>query len=75
LDSPRSRAASTRVFREVNERIRALADGPPATRREFICECANPDCAELVPLTLAEFDALPSVVAHRHAATASARAS
>jgi len=65
----RPRLAVVSVFAEVNERIRELAsrdggDGP----REFVCECTDGRCAELVSLTLSQYDALRSqktrVLAH-----------
>jgi len=45
-------------LREVNDRIRDLARSRPAReRREFICECGDLGCTELVAITLAEYDA------------------
>jgi hypothetical protein len=46
-------------FREANERIEATAYntrllGPVP----FICECANPDCTEIVRLELDEYEAV-----------------
>ena len=42
------------VFREINERIEALAhtQGQDDHVFEFICECSNGDCTLRLPLTL-----------------------
>jgi hypothetical protein len=55
--------ASKGTLRQVNDTIRDLA-GRTASHEswEFICECDELACFELVPLTLVEFDA------RRHAA-------
>lgn len=63
--------ARGRVFREVNECIRALTTtAASTTRREFICECADLACLDVVPLTLAQYDAIRAadraVLALRH---------
>lgn len=45
------------LFGHVNDSIRRLApDGPPEEAWEFICECSDLACHELVSLTLSEFD-------------------
>jgi hypothetical protein len=49
-------ARNDATFREANEGIRHAAaehqiDGPIP----FVCECADPTCRELLPLTLAEY--------------------
>ena len=55
LDVQRERAAKNQsLFREVNERIGELASS--ANIVEFICECANEDCSELVSLTRDEYE-------------------
>ena len=47
-------------FREINERLRgdlrALPDD--AGPIEFVCECGRIDCAQPVPLTLTEYEAV-----------------
>ena len=55
-------ARNQAVFREVNERIeatalshRGLEDGHVY---EYFCECSRTECAELVPLTIAQYEAL-----------------
>jgi hypothetical protein len=46
-----------RLFVEVNDRIRTLANGHSATQLwEFICECPEVTCHSAVSLTLREFD-------------------
>jgi hypothetical protein len=42
------------VFREVNERIRTLDYSLPAV--EFVCECARPDCRQIVPISSEEYE-------------------
>jgi hypothetical protein len=45
-------------LREVNDRMRDLARSRPGEeRREFICECGDLGCTQLVALSLAEYDA------------------
>jgi hypothetical protein len=46
------------LFAQVNDSIRKLAShGPDIQTWEFICECPEIKCHELVSLTLNEFDA------------------
>ena len=40
------------LFRDVNERIAESAERFNARDAEFVCECADPACAERVPATL-----------------------
>lgn len=53
------------LFRQVNERVadvnRELSDGDTV---DFICECANPDCVEMIALTLAEYESVRSDPRH-----------
>lgn len=42
------------MFREVNERIRALDYSRPAV--EIVCECAGPDCRQIVPVSTEEYE-------------------
>lgn len=51
-------AANEARFRDINERLEAdllrlPLDGEPA---EFVCECGDVDCADVVPLTLDEYE-------------------
>jgi hypothetical protein len=52
------RQASKGTLRQVNDTIRDLAGRTSSHESwEFICECDDLACFELVPLTLVEFDA------------------
>jgi hypothetical protein len=45
------------AFRQVNDSIRELAsEGDGTEKWEFLCECPDLECHELVGLTLPEFD-------------------
>ena len=45
------------LFGHVNDSIRRLAtEGPLSETWEFICECPNVACHQMVSLTLHEFD-------------------
>src|SRR4051812_41088576 len=50
------------LMREINERIYALA--PPTRYVEFLCECPDEACLDLVPLTLEDYDAVRRVPSH-----------
>jgi hypothetical protein len=56
-------ARNEALFREVNERIRTLAEQWVRTSDpvEFLCECANPACAEGILVGLDDYE---SVRAH-----------
>jgi anti-anti-sigma factor len=50
-------ARSQALFRAVNERIAELArDFGSNARGSFICECGNPECAQPIALTRAEYE-------------------
>jgi hypothetical protein len=51
-------ARNEALFREVNERIKQLAEQWTATDEliEFTCECANRDCAERVRASLDDYE-------------------
>ena len=51
-------ARNEALFREVNEHIREAAGrhGGDGHVYEFMCECADPACHELVPLTVAQYE-------------------
>lgn len=54
-------ARNQTIFREVNERVAEVAQGPLAgdpIRYEFLCECSEIECAERLELTLGEYEAL-----------------
>jgi hypothetical protein len=44
------------LFRDVNERIAESAGRFDARDAEFVCECADPACAERVPATLDQYE-------------------
>jgi hypothetical protein len=48
------------IFREVNERVRAIATAHGADEHvyEFYCECSNAECTFQVKATLAEYEAV-----------------
>ncbi len=52
------------LFRDVNERIAESAERFNAQDAEFVCECANPACAERVPATLDQYEEVRSDGTH-----------
>jgi hypothetical protein len=55
----------------LNERIRELAPSSASASYDFVCECADDHCFEVVPMMVAEFDAVSAkagryVVARGH---------
>ena len=44
------------MFREVNERIADTASRFEVGEASFVCECADPTCAERVEATLEEYE-------------------
>ena len=52
------------LFRDVNERIAESADRFNARDAEFVCECADPECAERVPATLDQYEDVRSDGTH-----------
>jgi hypothetical protein len=52
------------LFRDVNERIAESADRFDAVDAEFVCECADPECAERVPATLDQYEEVRSNGTH-----------
>jgi hypothetical protein len=51
-------ARNESFFREVNERIRDVAEGLNGDSYDFLCECADAGCAVRVPLTLVQYEAV-----------------
>jgi hypothetical protein len=53
-------ARNESLFREVNERVRAVAaqHGGEPHAYQFFCECANIDCTFQVEATIAEYEAV-----------------
>ncbi len=54
------RALNEALFRDVNERIAESTGRFSDEKTEFVCECADPNCAERVPATLAEYESVRS---------------
>jgi hypothetical protein len=46
------------VMREVNNRIHEVLKGDGSEDGDFLCECGEEDCREMVQLTLREYAAL-----------------
>jgi hypothetical protein len=51
-------ARNETIFREVNERIEEVSANAPGEHVEFLCECGNRDCAEVVALARGEYEGL-----------------
>jgi hypothetical protein len=54
-------ARSQSAFRSSNERLRRVAANhrfEPADRLPFVCECADPNCYEIVLLSIEEYEGL-----------------
>lgn len=61
MDARQERLARNEaLFREVNERVRAIAvvHGNDDHLYEFFCECSNADCTFQLRATLAEYEAV-----------------
>ena len=56
-------ARTQSLLRDVNERIEAItAERSPDG--EILCECAHEGCAETIPVTLDEYDAVRRIPTH-----------
>jgi hypothetical protein len=58
----RRRERNQQLFRQVNERIREVGAGFDVTLPDgldFICECGEASCADILQLTLQEYEQLP----------------
>lgn len=51
-------ARNEALFREVNERIEEVSAEAPGEYVEFICECGNQDCTEVIELARKEYEDL-----------------
>ena len=49
-------ARNEALFREVNERIAETAERFDSDEARFVCECADPSCAERVDVTLEAYE-------------------
>ena len=63
---PKRAARNEALFRRVNERVEEVsgAFAPILDAAEFYCECADIECSERIPMTLADYEALRSVATH-----------
>jgi hypothetical protein len=61
-----SAATNQSLFRDVNERIEAIIEGfdLPTKMIDFVCECARPDCAEVIEMTQGEYESIRRVPTH-----------
>ncbi len=58
-------ARNDAIFRDANERIAEAARQYDRTERvPFICECADPECRELLVLSLDEYEGVRAESAH-----------
>ena len=57
-------ARTEAAFREVNEAIAETAARFEAEEADFICECANPQCAHRVTAELEDYDEVRSEATH-----------
>jgi hypothetical protein len=46
------------IFREVNERLRGLADAVPDGKADYLCECSDVDCTEKIELRPLEYESV-----------------
>jgi hypothetical protein len=52
-------ARNQAIFREVNERLREIAN-PTASSSEYVCECSAVECHTTLELELSEYEAVRS---------------
>lgn len=46
------------IFREVNERLRDLAETAPDGKTEYLCECGDVTCTNRIELRLVQYEAV-----------------
>ena len=51
-------AQNQTLFREVNERIAEIAGSLSNERVDAVCECGDTSCAEILPITIASYNAV-----------------
>jgi len=56
MDDQVKRARTEALFRDVNERIAESAERFDADSTQFVCECADADCADRLEATLDEYE-------------------
>ena len=57
-------ARTEAIFREVNEAIARTAESFEAEEADFVCECADPDCAHRVTASLESYERVRSDGTH-----------
>jgi len=57
-------ARTEAIFREVNEAIAKTAERFEADEADFVCECADPDCAHRVTASLEAYEEVRSDGTH-----------
>jgi hypothetical protein len=57
-------ARTEAIFREVNEAIAKTAESFDAEEADFVCECADPDCAHRVTASLEMYEQVRSDGTH-----------
>lgn len=57
-------ARTEAIFREVNEAIARTAESFEAREADFVCECADPDCAHRVTASLESYERVRSDGTH-----------
>lgn len=57
-------ARTEAIFREVNEAIARTAESFEASEADFVCECADPDCAHRVTASLESYERVRSDGTH-----------
>ncbi len=60
MDDKLRRARTEALFRDVNERIAESAERFDAESTQFVCECADPQCAHRLEATLDEYEEVRS---------------
>jgi hypothetical protein len=46
------------IFRDVNERLRTIADALPDGMADYLCECSDVHCTDKIGLRLSEYEAV-----------------
>ena len=57
-------ARNEALFRDVNERVRELADESAGGPVAFVCECGQADCAEALNVPLADYERVRAEPTH-----------
>jgi hypothetical protein len=57
-------ARTEAAFREVNEAIAKTAERFESTEADFVCECADPECAHRITADLGDYDDVRAEATH-----------